>query len=294
MPDSHGQTESRQDRQSPGPGTPGRDWGHAYLGVSAFSEGFAVAHKRTGEAVMVDDSGHELPTDPNHFRWILPLGDGRARACTTDGAVGWLGADGTFLEESADPEWVARTELVHVGKLLYEREYNAGKDGNLSCRLSDDEILITPSGVHKGFLDAADLVVMDLQGLKLRGVGAPTSEYRVHARIYQVRNDIRCVIHVHAPYALAVSLAGVDLRRTYVTAPPVPTTDYAPPSSARCPEVLEPYLGDYDAAILPRHGLVAWADSPWNAFVRIEGIEHLAKAVLTAAATGRLTTLSQE
>jgi L-fuculose-phosphate aldolase len=208
--------------------------------------------------------------------------------------VGWLGTDGSFTAERADPEWVARTELVRVGKLIYERKCNAASDGNLSYWLSDDEILITPSGAHKGFLDAADLVVMDQEGRKVRGTGTPTSEYRVHARIYQLRRDIRCVIHVHAPCALAASLAGVDLHRTYATVPPVPTTDYAPPASPECPEVLEPYIRDYNGAILPRHGLVVWADSIWNAFVRVESIEHLAKAVLAAAATGLLTSMPPE
>ena len=294
MPDSHTRAEAEADKEMADLGTPPEDSTLTYLGVSPLSEGFAVAHKSTGEAVMLDDRGHELSTGPHRFRWILPLCDGRARACTTDGAVGWLGPDGVFKEESADPEWVARTELVRVGKLIYRRDYNAASNGNLSYRLSDDEILVTPAGAHKGFLDAADLVVVDHQGRKVSGMGTPTSEHLVHARIYELRDDIRCIIHVHTPYALAASLAGVDLRQTYVMAPPVPTTEYAPPSSAQCPEVLEPYIRDYNGAILPRHGLVVWADSIWKAFVRIEDIEHLAKAVLTAAATGPIAPVSAE
>jgi L-fuculose-phosphate aldolase len=264
-----------------------------YKRIAPHTEGVAVAHRRDGKAVLLDERGRELRL-PRRFRWILPFSGGRARACTVDGAVGWLELSGEFSEESVDPEWTARVELVRVARLIYERDYNATIDGNLSCRLGEDEVLITPSGAHNGFLDPADLVVMDLDGRTVRGTGNPTSEFRLHTRIYRRRDDIRCVIHVHAPYALAASLAGIDLHQTFVTMAPIPTTKYARISSAQSPEVLEPYIQDYSWAILPRHGPVAWADTIWNAFLRIEGLEHFAKVVLAAAACGPLTPMSAE
>ena len=75
---------------------------------------------------------------------------------------------------------------------------------------------------------------------------------------------------------------------------PVPTTQYARVSSAKSPEVLEPYIQDYNWAVLPRHGPVVWADTVWNAFLRIEGLEHFAKVVLAAAACGPLAPMSAE
>jgi len=266
----------------------------AYLGVSSYSEGLATAYRSDGEAVLLDDRGRELRLAPFRFRWILPFAEGRARACTTAGAVGWLDSSGGFSEGAVDHEWATRVELVRVARLIYERGYNATIDGNLSCRLADNEFLITPSGSHNGFLDPTDLVVMDLNGRIVRGEGKATSEFRLHSHIYQRRDGIRCVIHVHAPCALAASLAGIDLHDTYVTMAPVPTTNYARISSAQSPEVLEPFIQDYNWAILPRHGPVVWADSIWNAFLRIEGLEHFAKAVLTAAACGPLTPMSAE
>lgn len=264
-----------------------------YLGIAPHAEGVAVAHRRDGEAVLLDERGRELRL-PRRFRWILPFSGERARACTVDGAVGWLDLLGDFYEETADTEWTARLELVRVARLIYERNYNATIDGNLSFRLGEDEVLITPSGAHNGFLDPTDLVVMDLEGRTVRGSGKSTSEFRLHTRIYRRRSDIRCVMHVHAPHALAASLAGIDLHQTFVTMAPVPTTQYARVSSAKSPEVLEPYIPDYNWAILPRHGPVVWADTIWNAFLRIEGLEHFAKVVLAAAACGPLTPMSAE
>jgi len=191
-------------------------------------------------------------------------------------------------------EGAARRALVRVARLLYERDYNATIDGNLSLRLSRDEILITPSGRHNGFLETGDLVVIDLEGNKVRGSGKPTSELRLHTRIYQRREDIRSVIHVHAPYALAATLAGIDLHQTYVTMAPVPTTRYARIASAQSAEVIDPFITDYNWAILPRHGPVVWADTLWNAFLRIEGLEHFAKVVLAAAAVGPIEPMLRE
>lgn len=268
-------------------------WRGEYLGATPVAEGFATAFRCDGEAVLLDERGRELRL-PRRFRWILPFSGGRARACTTDGVVGWLNPWGEFTEEPTDPEWAARNELVRVARLVYERDYNATIDGNLSYRLGPDEVLITPGGAHNGFLDPADLVVMDLDGRSVRGAGTATSEYRLHSSVYRHRDDIRCVIHVHAPYVLAASLAGIDLHQTYVTMAPVPTTRYARISSAQGPEVLEPYIQGYNWAVLPRHGPVVWADSIWNAFLRIEGLEHFAKVVLAAAACGPLTPMSAD
>lgn len=183
-----------------------------------------------------------------------------------------------LLEE----ETQARTEIVRIARLLYKRGYNVSIDGNLSYRLSDNSILITPKGIHKGFMSPESLIVIDLNGKLLRGDSQPTSEYRLHVRIFKNRPDIRCIIHAHSPYALAASLAEIDLHQTYMTVAPVPTTQYARIASEQSAEVLEPYIEKYNWAIIPRHGVVAWADSIWNTFLRIEGLEHYAKTMVLA------------
>jgi L-fuculose-phosphate aldolase len=145
---------------------------------------------------------------------------------------------------------------------------------------------MTPSGSHNGFIRPEEFVVTRPDGSLLRGERQPTSEYRLHVELHRTRPDCRCVIHVHSPYAVAASLAGVDLHQTYVTVAPVPSTAYARISSEESPVVLRPYMEHYNWAILPRHGVVAWADTIWNAFLRIEGLEHYAKVVMTARACG--------
>ena len=265
-----------------------------YRAVSAFAEGLAVAHRMDGTVALLDLQGREIDLGNERFTWILPPVEGRALAQAHDGRHGWLDPRGRFHAHREDPEWAARCEVVRIARLIYERGYNVSIDGNLSVRLSEDELLMTPSGSHLGFLQPSDLVVTDRAGALLRGDHAPTSEYRLHTALYARREDVGTVVHVHSPYAVAASLAGIDLAQAFITVSPIPTTAYARISSEQSPRVLDPYMTDYNWAILPRHGTVAWADSLWSAFLRVEGLEHAAKVVMTARATGVIEPLSSE
>jgi L-fuculose-phosphate aldolase len=262
--------------------------------VSAPVEGRAVAYRLDGTATLVDENGVEIPTGGLRFRWILPLRDGRAPACTVDLVRGHLDRDGAFEALPSCAETAARLELTRISHLLYERGYNVSIDGNVSCRLDDGTLLLTPTCSHLGFIRPEDFVVTDADGALLRGGTAPTSEYRLHADLLKQRPDCRSVIHVHAPHALAASLAGIDLHKTYMTVAPVPTTSYARISSPEALGAIRPFAKDYNWAVLPRHGVVTWADTPWNAFLRVEGLEHCAKVLMTARSCGPVEPLSPE
>jgi L-fuculose-phosphate aldolase len=265
-----------------------------YRALSAFSEGLAVAHRVDGGVVLIDPMGRELDLGGERFAWALPPVEGRVQVQTHDGRNGWVDLQGRFHASPDDPEWDARCELVRVARLIYERGYNVSIDGNLSVRLPNQELLMTPSGCHLGFLRPGDLIITNLTGRLIRGDRQPTSEYRLHTALYARLADIHCVVHVHSPFAVAASLAGVDLAQSYITVAPVPTTAYARIASEQSPRVLEPFMEQYNWAILPRHGTVAWAGSVWDAFLRIEGLEHAAKIVMAAQATGHIEPLSQE
>jgi len=263
-----------------------------YRALSAFSEGLAVAHRMDGSVALIDQQGREIDLGDTRFVWLLPPVAGRAQGQTIDGRYGWVDANGRFHAHRQDPEWTARREIVRIARLIYERGYNVSIDGNLSVRLSESEILMTPSGHHNGYLRPEDLVVVDPCGQRVRGNDNPTSEYRLHTALYARCPEIGSVIHVHSPYAIAASLAGVDLARTWISAAPAPTTRYARISSEQSPQVLEPWVEEYNWAILPRHGSVAWAQSLWDAFLRVEGLEHYAKIVMTAKAAGPIEPMS--
>ncbi|MDB4929960.1 MAG: hypothetical protein JWM10_2444 [Myxococcaceae bacterium] len=267
--------------------------GRWFVDLDVFHKGFARARDEWGWT-HVDRAGR--PAYDRRFAMVEPFYNGQARAERDDGALEVIDEGGRTLTALREPprkesavgtdERAVRAELARVARLIYERGYNVSIDGNLSYRLDDGTLLMTPSGSHNGFIRPEDFVVTRADGSILRGDRAPTSEYRLHVEMHRVRPDCRCVIHVHSPNALAASLAGIDLHESWITVAPVPTTRYARISSEQTPEVLRPYMDDYNWAILPRHGIVTWADTVWNAFLRVEGLEHYAKVLIAARSCG--------
>jgi L-fuculose-phosphate aldolase len=194
-----------------------------------------------------------------------------------------------------------RREMVRVARLLWERGYVAATDGNLSVRLGSDRLLVTASGLSKGFLSADDLVAIRPDGEPVssyRGRGQrPSSEIMMHLEVYRQRPDVNAVVHAHPPLATAFSIAGVSLARcvipeVIVTLGGIPTADYATPGTGEVAETIRRAIRDYDAIILAHHGSLTVGDTLWEAYLRLEKVEHTAQITLAAQQLGQVRTLS--
>ena len=178
-----------------------------------------------------------------------------------------------------------RQEICEVGKLLYEHKLVAASEGNISMRLNNGEILITPSGVCKGRLEPAMLVRCMSDGTVCTDDTSgytPSSEIGLHLRIYQERPDVAAVVHAHPPIATAFgvlhkALDGRYLPEALMGIGEVPVCDYAPPSSAGVADNIMPFVHDHNAALMARHGAVSWGKNLWQAFDYMEELEHIAR-----------------
>jgi L-fuculose-phosphate aldolase len=193
--------------------------------------------------------------------------------------------------------------MVRVGRLMWERGYVAATDGNLSARLGPDRLLVTPSGMSKGFLSVEDLVLLRPDGAPVasyRGQGKrASSEIAMHLEVYRQRSDVNAVIHAHPPLATAFSIAGVSLARcvipeVIVTLGGIPTTEYATPGTGEVPESIRQAIRDYDALVMAHHGSLTVGETLWEAYLRLEKVEHTAEITLAAHQLGRVNTLSPE
>jgi L-fuculose-phosphate aldolase len=200
------------------------------------------------------------------------------------------------------PEHELRRDIVLICRRLSERGYIAATDGNVSARLSgpggQGRIIITPAGLHKGFIKEDDLVLCDLAGRLIRGQRQPSSEMLMHLKAYELRPDIGAVVHAHPPLATAFTIAKVSLARcvlpeVVVTMGTIPTTAYATPSTAEGPEVIRDLIRDHDALVLDRHGTLTVGRDLFEAYGKLEKIEHTAQVTLAARMLGRLTLLSE-
>ncbi len=184
----------------------------------------------------------------------------------------------------------ARREIVEVCRRLYDRGLIAGQDGNVSVRIKEDRILVTPAGLSKVDVRASDLVELQLEHeheKSSKGKGQESSEVEVHFAAYAIRPDIRAVVHAHPPVATGFSVAGetvehpmlAELKYGVGTVPLVP---YAQPGSRALAELAAESLRSYDVVLLQYHGAVTVGPSLMVAHQRMESLEHAACILLAA------------
>src|SRR5208337_3486083 len=185
-----------------------------------------------------------------------------------------------------------RQEIVRVCRMLHQKNYLAGTDGNVSVPLGD-QVLITPSGVNKGMMEEHQVITVDLEGRLLAGTGRPTSELRMHLLVYELRPEAGAVVHAHLPYATACTLAGISLLEpilpeVVITLKGIPTAAYATPSTEEVPKSIQ----EFDAILLSRHGAITVGQDVMDAYNKMEKLEHTAQVVLAARLQGPVSPLS--
>jgi L-fuculose-phosphate aldolase len=180
-----------------------------------------------------------------------------------------------------------REQLCLIGTLLHEQRLVDGASGNLSARLDAEHILCTPSGIAKGFMTADDLIVVNMAGERVDAPNPvnikhrPTSEMAMHLAGYRARASINGVIHAHPPISVALTLADLDLNaaglpEVMIALGHVPTLPYSPPGDAAGTAALEAAMQNHDAVLLRHHGSLTAGRSAWEAFLKLESLEHAA------------------
>lgn len=191
----------------------------------------------------------------------------------------------------------AGVAIVRVCRRLYERGLVAGPDGNVSVRLHDGSILVTPSGMSKVDVAPEDLVLVTSEGAVCDGRRAPSSELRMHLRIYERRADALAVVHAHPPTATGFAVAGESfvapvLPEVILQMGEVPIVRYATPGTAALADSFDPYLEHHNAFLLANHGATTIGRTLALAHQRMESLEHAARIILTARMLGRVNQLS--
>ncbi len=195
----------------------------------------------------------------------------------------------------------AKRLIVEIGKRMYAKNFVAANDGNISCKVDDDILWATPTGVSKGFMTEDMLVKMRTDGTVLsQGDLGPSSEIKMHIRIYLENPDAMGVCHAHPPISTSFAIAGIGLDRAIypealVNLGTVPCVHYEKPGSQGIPDSIAPYARDYNALLLANHGAVSWGGSLMEAWYRLESTEHYAMVLMyTGNIIGRANVLSCE
>ena len=182
---------------------------------------------------------------------------------------------------------------------MYERGFVASNDGNISCRIEEDRILTTPTGMSKGFLKLEDLCIVDMDGALVSGQRRPSSEIGMHIFLYCQRPDVRAVVHAHPPTATGFAVAGVPLTacvlpEVVITLGAIPIAEYGTPGGPEISEPIRQYVMDYDAYLLENHGATTIGADVMNAYYKMETLEHFAKILFVAKQLGGYNELDAE
>ncbi len=185
-----------------------------------------------------------------------------------------------------------RSEIIKVGRKLWQRAYVDGNGGNISVRLGSQYVLCTPTMMSKGDLEPADICLSDLEGNILAGDRLRTSELLLHLEIYKANPRARAVVHCHPPYATAFALAGtpppVGLITEYeVFIGPAAVAPYETPGTQAFAETVLPFVQDHNTILLANHGVVCWSDSVTHAEWLIEVLDGYCKTYLIARQVGK-------
>lgn len=175
----------------------------------------------------------------------------------------------------------AREQIVGCAHALWERGLVTGSSGNISVKLDDGDILITPTRKALGFLRKSDVVRIDVHG-KPREEGKPSSEWRLHVAAYAARDDIEVVVHTHPTFCVVWSaqdrLYPRDTVASTESLAPMKLVPFHPNGTQALADATREVLADgTPLALLARHGLVAVSDDMEAAYVQTDLAEECAK-----------------
>lgn len=190
--------------------------------------------------------------------------------------------------------------FVEIGKRIWQRNYVAANDGNITLKLNDDEILTTPTGVSKGFMNADMIIKVNPEGKVISGNPnyRPSSEVKMHLDIYRERPDVKSVVHAHPPFATSFAVAGIPLNKcvlpeAILVIGAVPIAKYGLPSTDELPDMIRPHIKNSDVVLLENHGTLTIGTDLLNAYHKMETLEHTANIVFKAMQLGNVNVLNE-
>lgn len=176
----------------------------------------------------------------------------------------------------------AKQWILEIGKRMYDKGYVSSNDGNITVMTDDGYIWATPTGVSKGHMNEEMLLKMDKDGNIVEGTYKPTSEIKMHLRVFKENPEVKAVTHAHPPFATAFAICHKPIDKPYLIEAviglgTIPCAPYAVPGTEEVPDSVAPYCNDYNGCLLANHGLLTWGNSIEQAFFRLESAEMVAK-----------------
>jgi L-fuculose-phosphate aldolase len=190
-----------------------------------------------------------------------------------------------------------KEQICDIGRRIYNRGFVSANAGNITCRLSDGEVLCTPTMISKGFMRPDDLCVIDMEGNQLAGRKKRSSEALMHLEILKSRPDVQGVVHCHPPHATAFAVVREPIPQAVmpeveVFLGEVPITKYETPGGKKFAETVLPFVQKTNVMILANHGAVSYGPTIEQAYWLTELLDSYCRTLILARQLGPLQYLS--
>lgn len=190
-----------------------------------------------------------------------------------------------------------KQDICEMGRRLYNKGFAAANDGNITVRISDNEVLCTPTMHSKGFLKPEDISTIDMTGKQISGIKKRSSEALLHLEIYKQRPDIKSVVHCHPPHATAFAVAREPipqcvLPEVEVFIGDVPITKYETPGGQAFADTILPFVSKTNIIILANHGTVSYGVDVEQAYWWTEILDAYCRILMLAKQLGNVSYFS--
>ncbi|HBE70175.1 MAG TPA: aldolase [Planctomycetaceae bacterium] len=191
-----------------------------------------------------------------------------------------------------------KQDICEIGRRLYNKGFAAANDGNITVRISDNEVLCTPTMHSKGFLKPDDICTIDMTGKQTAGRKKRSSEALLHLEIYKQRPELKSVVHCHPPHATAFAVAREPipqcvLPEVEVFLGDVPITKYETPGGQAFADTIIPFVDKSNVIILANHGTVSFGEDVEKAYWWTEILDAYCRILMLSKQLGRVNYLDQ-
>jgi L-fuculose-phosphate aldolase len=192
-----------------------------------------------------------------------------------------------------------KRDICEIGRRLYNKGFAAANDGNISIRVSENQVLCTPTLHSKGFLKPEDIATVDMTGKQVAGKKQPSSEILLHLEIYKSREDVKSIVHCHPPHATAFSVAREPipqcvLPEVEVFLGDVPITKYETPGGQAFAETIIPFVKKSNIIVLANHGTVSYGENVERAYWWTEILDAYCRILMLSRSLGRVSYFTED
>lgn len=186
-----------------------------------------------------------------------------------------------------------KKDICDIGQRIYNKGFAAANDGNITVRISDNEVLCTPTMQSKGFLKPDDICLIDMTGKQIAGRRKRSSEALLHLEIYRQRPEIKSVVHCHPPHATAFAVAREPipqcvLPEVEVFLGDVPITKYETPGGQAFADTIIPFVSKCNVMILANHGTVSFGENVERAYWWTEILDAYCRILMLSRQLGHV------